>query len=53
MESQQLSTQSEVLKDEILTGPEYTNNPAEEVPEPYDHGKNLSRRCQTALWPTH
>src|ERR1035438_4642484 len=28
--------------DEILAGPECTNNPAEEVPEPYDHAQNLT-----------
>jgi hypothetical protein len=53
MESQQLPMQCEVLKDEILAGPGYTNNAAEEVPEPHDHSKNLIRRRQTALWTTH
>jgi hypothetical protein len=49
MESQQLPTQSEVLKDEILAGSECTNNPTEEVPEPHDHGKNLIRHSQMRL----
>ena len=53
LESQQLPTQSEVLKNEIHTRPECTNNPTEEVPEPHDHGENLIRRRQTALWPIH
>jgi hypothetical protein len=26
----------------ILAGPECTNNPAEELPEPYDHAQNLT-----------
>ena len=26
----------------ILAGPECTNNPAEDVPEPYDHAQNLT-----------
>ena len=42
MKSQQLLTQSKIFEDEILAGPECTNNPAEEVPEPYDHAQNLT-----------
>ncbi len=53
MENQQLPTQSEFLKNEILTGPDCTNNPTEEVPKPHDHGENLIRGRQTTLWPTH
>ena len=42
MKSQQLLTQGKIFEDEILAGPECTNNPAEEVPEPYDHAQNLT-----------
>jgi len=48
MESQELLTQSEVLEDEILAGTKGTTKPAEEVPEPSDHGKNLIRRRQSS-----
>jgi len=42
VKSQQLLTQSKIFEDEILAGPECTNNPAEEVPEPPDHAQNLT-----------
>ena len=41
VESQQLLTQSEVLEDEIFASTKDAAKPAEEVPEPHDHGKNL------------
>jgi hypothetical protein len=37
-----LLTQGKIFEDEILAGPECTNNPAEEVAEPYDHAQNLT-----------
>ena len=40
MNSEQLLTQGKIFEDDILAGPECTNNPAE-VPEPYDHAQNL------------
>jgi hypothetical protein len=42
VKSQQLLTQGKIFEDEILAGPECTNNPAEDVPEPYDHAQNLT-----------
>ncbi|HZL70369.1 MAG TPA: hypothetical protein VFC29_23895 [Candidatus Limnocylindrales bacterium] len=42
MKSEQLLTQGKIFEDEILAGPECTNNPAEDVPEPYDHAQNLT-----------
>ena len=51
MESEQLPTQGEIFKDEILAGTERTNNPAEQVPDPYDHGKNLSEMTPTETIP--
>ena len=42
MKSEQLLTQSKIFEDEILAGPERTNNPAKEVPEPPDHAQNLT-----------
>ena len=35
--------QSEVFEDEILSRPENTDNPTEEMPEQRDHGKNITR----------
>ena len=42
MKSEQLLTQGKIFENDILAGPEFTNNPAEEVPEPYDHAQNLT-----------
>ena len=42
MQSEELLTQGEVFQDEILTGTKGTAKPAEDVPEPYDHAKNLT-----------
>jgi hypothetical protein len=42
VKSEQLLTQGKTFEDEILAGPECTNNPAEDVPEPYDHAQNLT-----------
>ena len=46
MQSEKLLTQSEILEDEILARTEGTNNPAEHVPEPQNHDKNLSETSQ-------
>ena len=35
-------TKGEVFEHEILAGTKHTDQPAEEVPEPRDHGKNLT-----------
>jgi hypothetical protein len=42
VKSEQLLTQGKIFEDDILAGPECTNNAAEEVPEPYDHAQNLT-----------
>ncbi len=42
MKSEQLLTQGKIFEEEILAGPECTNNPAEDVSEPYDHAQNLT-----------
>jgi hypothetical protein len=42
VKSEQLLRQGKIFEDDILAGPECTNNPAEEVPEPYDHAQNLT-----------
>ncbi len=49
VKSDQLLTQGKVFEDEILTATQRTDNPAEEVPEPYDHGKNLIRQSSSEL----
>jgi hypothetical protein len=41
VQSQQLPTESQVFEDEILAGTESADQPAEEIPERHDHGKNL------------
>ena len=35
-------TEGEVFQDEILAGTERTDDPANQVSEPHDHGKNLT-----------
>ena len=42
MKSQQLLTQRKIFEDEVLAGAKGTAKPAEEVPEPHTHGKNLT-----------
>jgi hypothetical protein len=42
VKSEQLLRQGKIFEDDILAGPECTNNPAEDVPEPYDHAQNLT-----------
>ena len=41
MQSQQLLTESQIFKDEVLPGPENADQPPKEKPERLDHGKNL------------
>jgi hypothetical protein len=43
VESDQLLTQSEVLKDEVLMGSKNTNQPAYKVPKQHNHARNLTR----------
>jgi hypothetical protein len=42
VESQQLLTQGKIFEDKLLAGAKGTAKPAEELPEPYDHAKNLT-----------
>jgi hypothetical protein len=49
VESEQLLTQRKTFEDEILAGTKGTAKPAEEVPEPHDHGKNLIRQSPSEL----
>ena len=42
MQSQQLPTESQVFEDEVRPTTERTDQPAEEMPERHDHGKNFS-----------
>ena len=50
---EQVLPQDKIFEDEILAGPGYTNNAAEEVPEPHDQAKNLIQRRRMISWPTH
>jgi hypothetical protein len=36
-----LLPQGEVFEDEVLSGTDHTENPAEEMSKRHDHGKNL------------
>src|SRR6266481_3222927 len=42
VQSQQLPTESQVLEDEVLPGMESADQPAEEMSERHNHGKNCS-----------
>jgi hypothetical protein len=44
-----LLTQGEVFENEILSRTESTDNPAQEMPEGHDHGKNLIGTSQIEL----
>lgn len=49
MESEQLLTQSQIFEDKILARSECTKDPAEEVPKPNHHGKNITETPSHAL----
>jgi hypothetical protein len=49
VKSQQLLTEGEIFEDEILSRTESTDNPAQEMPEGHDHGKNLIPTSQIEL----
>ena len=42
MQSQQLPTESQVFEDEVRPATERTDQPAEEMSERHDHGKDFS-----------
>ena len=41
MQGQQLLTESQVFEDEVFPRTKSPDNPAEDIPERHDHGKNL------------
>jgi len=41
VQSQQLPTESQVFKDEVLAGAKKADDPPEEMPERHNHGKNI------------
>ena len=41
MQGEQLLAEGEILEDEILAGAEDADEPAKQVSEPHDHGRNL------------
>ena len=41
MQSEQLPTESQVFKDEILAGAKRADDPPEEMLERHNHGKNI------------
>ena len=49
MQSQQLPTESQVFEDEVRPATERTDQPAEEMPERHDHGKNFSGKDRIKL----
>jgi hypothetical protein len=49
VQSQQLPTESQVFEDEVRPATERTDQPAEEMPERHDHGKNFSGKGRIKL----
>ncbi len=49
MQSQQLPTESQVFEDEVLPATERPDQPAEEMSERHDHGKNSSGKDRIKL----
>ena len=49
VQSQQLPTESQILEDEVLPGTENADQPAAEMSERYDHGKNFSGKIRIEL----
>jgi hypothetical protein len=52
-QSQQLATESQVLEDEVLPGTETAYQPAEEMSERCDQGKNFSGKSESSFSPSH
>jgi hypothetical protein len=50
VQSQQLLMKSQVFKDEVLPGMESADQPAEEMSERYDHGKNSIGKIRIQLF---
>ena len=50
VQSQQLPTESQALEDEVPRGTENADQPAEEMSERYDHGKNFSGKIRIQLF---
>jgi hypothetical protein len=50
MQRQQLPTESQVLEDEVFTGPKSADQPTEEMSERHDHGKNFSGKIRIQLF---
>jgi hypothetical protein len=46
VQSQQLPTESQVFEDEVLPGTESAHQPAEEMSERHDHGKDSSEKIR-------
>ena len=49
MQGQQLPTESQVFEDEVRPATERTDQPAEEMSERHDHGKNFSGKDRIKL----
>ena len=50
VQSQQLPTESQVLEDEVPPGTESADQPAEEMSERHNHGKNCSGKIRIQLF---
>jgi RNA-directed DNA polymerase len=53
VQSQQLPTERQVFKDEVLPGPESADHPPEEMPKQHDHGENLIGKSESSFAPRH
>jgi hypothetical protein len=49
VQSQQLSTESQVLEDEVLPGTENADQPTEEMSERHDHSRNYIGKVRIEL----
>ena len=52
MQGQQLLTEGQIFKDEVLAGPESADDPPKEMSEPHDHGKKFSGKVRLQLAPS-
>jgi hypothetical protein len=53
VQSQQLLTERQVFKDEVLPGPESADHPPEEMPKQHDNGENLIGKSESSFAPRH
>ncbi len=53
VQNRQLPTEGQVFEDEVRPTTERTDQPAEEISERHDHGRNFSGKTESSFAPSH